>query len=77
MNITDVRTIPLFGETPMTGWTVEPGPDENMHTLVEVQTDEGERHWKCFYQQSPGRWGDGVVAPQYHWGERAGTRARI
>ena len=41
MKITDIRTIPLFGETPMTGWTHEPGPDENMHTLVEVQTDEG------------------------------------
>ena len=37
MKITDIRTIPLFGETPMTGWTIEPGPDENMHTLVEVQ----------------------------------------
>jgi len=41
MKITAVKTHALFGETPMTGWTSEPGPDENLHTLVEIQTDEG------------------------------------
>ena len=41
MKITDVRTIPLFGETPETGWSREPGPAENLHTLVLVETDEG------------------------------------
>ena len=39
MKITDVRSIPLFGETPMTGWTQEPGPDENLHTLLVIETD--------------------------------------
>ena len=41
MKITDGRTIPLFGETPETGWSREPGPAENLHTLVLVETDEG------------------------------------
>jgi L-alanine-DL-glutamate epimerase-like enolase superfamily enzyme len=41
MKITNVRTIPLFGETPETGWSREPGPEENLHTLVVVETDEG------------------------------------
>ena len=41
MKITDIRTIPLFGETPQSGWTAETPPSENLHTLVEVQTDEG------------------------------------
>ena len=41
MRISEVRTIPLFGETPATGWTREPGPDENLHTLIEIETDEG------------------------------------
>ena len=56
MKITEIRTIPLFGETPMTGWTVEPGPDENMHTLVEVQIGSGRSmpkyHWRkrTFYR---------------------------
>jgi len=39
MKITNVRTIPLFGETPETGWSREPGPEENLHTLVVVETD--------------------------------------
>ena len=41
MKITDVRTIPLFGETPETGWSREPGPADMLHTLVLVETDEG------------------------------------
>ena len=41
MKITDVRTIPLFGETPDTGWSQGTDPSENMHTLVEIETDSG------------------------------------
>ena len=41
MKITNIRTIPLFGETPETGWSREPGPEENLHTLVVVETDAG------------------------------------
>ena len=41
MKITEVKTIPLFGETPETGWSREPGPEENLHTLVVVETNEG------------------------------------
>ncbi len=41
MRITEIRTVPLFGKTPETGWSREPGPDENLHTLVVVDTDEG------------------------------------
>lgn len=41
MRITNIRTIPLLGVTPDTGWAREPGPAENLHTLIEVRTDEG------------------------------------
>ncbi len=41
MQITHIRTIPLFGETPDTGWSQGTDPSENMNTLVEVETDEG------------------------------------
>jgi D-galactarolactone cycloisomerase len=41
VRITDIRTIPLLGVTPDTGWAREPGPAENLHTLIEVRTDEG------------------------------------
>jgi D-galactarolactone cycloisomerase len=39
MKITEVRTIPLLGETPEGGWAHEITPEENLHTLIEVHTD--------------------------------------
>jgi L-alanine-DL-glutamate epimerase-like enolase superfamily enzyme len=40
MKITEVRTIPLMGRTPEGGWDTEIEPEENLHTLIEVVTDE-------------------------------------
>ena len=41
MKITDIRTIPLFGRTPQSGWTAETPASENLHTLIEIETDDG------------------------------------
>lgn len=41
MKVTGVRTIPLRGETPPAGWARGTDPDENLYTLVTVDTDEG------------------------------------
>jgi D-galactarolactone cycloisomerase len=41
MKITEVRAIPLLGETPDSGWAQGTPPAENLHTLLEVHTDEG------------------------------------
>ena len=41
MNIKDIRLIPLVGATPDGGWQQGDGKDDNLHTLVEVLTDEG------------------------------------
>jgi D-galactarolactone cycloisomerase len=41
MKITEVRAIPLLGETPDSGWAQGTPPAENLHTLLEVQTDGG------------------------------------
>jgi L-alanine-DL-glutamate epimerase-like enolase superfamily enzyme len=41
MKIQEIRTIPLAGETPAGGWEHEIRPEENLHTLVEVVSDEG------------------------------------
>jgi D-galactarolactone cycloisomerase len=41
MRITEVKTYPLLGGTVDTGWPGGTDPQENMHTLVEVFTDEG------------------------------------
>lgn len=41
MKIRDVRLLPLVGSTPDGGWAAGWSSDENLHTLVEVITDEG------------------------------------
>lgn len=41
MKIKKIRAIPLFGETPISGWDHETQPEDNLHTLVEVETDSG------------------------------------
>lgn len=41
MKITSLTTIPLMGWTDDTGWDFKFDPQENLHTLIEVQTDEG------------------------------------
>jgi D-galactarolactone cycloisomerase len=40
VKITEVRSIALLGETPAGGWAHEVQPEDNLHTLVEVRTDE-------------------------------------
>ncbi len=41
MKIHEIRSIGLFGETPDGGWAQGYNPDESLHTLIEVHTDEG------------------------------------
>lgn len=41
MKIRDIRLLPLIGSTPDGGWSSGYSEDENLHTLVEVITDEG------------------------------------
>lgn len=53
MTVLEVRTIPLQGRTPDTGWMQGTEPGENMHTLIEVVTDEGLKGYgSCFTSQS-------------------------
>ena len=41
MKIVEIRTIPLLGETPIGGWAHEIQPQDNIHTLVEIESDQG------------------------------------
>ncbi len=41
MRIQSIRVAGLRGATPKGGWTAELGPDDVVHTLVVVHTDEG------------------------------------
>src|SRR5258708_3303356 len=45
MKITRVTSIPLMGETPPGGWAHEIAPEDNVHTLIKVETDEGLIGW--------------------------------
>lgn len=49
MKITEVRAIPLIGATPDGGWAQGFDPDENLHTLIQVRTDEGLTGWGSCY----------------------------
>jgi len=41
MKITAIRSTGLFGETPKGGWTNEIKPNDSVHALIAVHTDEG------------------------------------
>ena len=41
MKIQDIRLLPLVRSTPDGGWSAGFSPDDNLHTLVELITDEG------------------------------------
>ncbi len=41
MKITAIRSTGLFGETPKGGWSHEIKPDDSVHALIAVHTDDG------------------------------------
>ncbi len=41
MKITEIRAAGLCGATPAGGWSEELAPDDSVHTLISVATDEG------------------------------------
>ncbi len=43
MRIREIRTIGLSGGTPQGGWSFELNPEDSLHTLVVVETDEDVR----------------------------------
>jgi D-galactarolactone cycloisomerase len=49
MRIRSIHAVGLYGATPEGGWEVELRPDDCVHTLVTVMTDEGVMgHGSCF-----------------------------
>src|SRR5687767_13126859 len=40
MKIREIRSIPLMGRTPQGGWDHDVDPEENLHTLGQVLTDD-------------------------------------
>ncbi len=53
IKIVSVTTIPLKGKTPDGGWAQGFDPDENLHTLIEIETDAGiSGMGSCYTSQS-------------------------
>lgn len=49
MKIVEIEVVPLTGATVDGGWPQGHEPQENLHTLVQVRTDEGLHGWgSCF-----------------------------
>jgi L-alanine-DL-glutamate epimerase-like enolase superfamily enzyme len=53
MKVTEARTIPLRGATPDGGWAQGYDPNEDLHTLIEIRTDDGVvGYGSCFTSQA-------------------------
>ncbi len=53
MKIDRIRTIPLLGETPDTGWAQQTDRQECLHTLIEITADSGlVGYGSCFTSQA-------------------------
>ena len=49
MKIVEVEVVPLIGDTVDGGWPQGHEPQENLHTLIQIRTDEGLVGWgSCF-----------------------------
>ena len=41
LRITRIEAVPLFGESPKGGWSAESRPQDSIHALIAVHTDDG------------------------------------
>src|SRR5688500_20403197 len=66
MKIVDVRSAGLRHGTPEGGWAREIQPDDCVHTLIAVLTDEGVAGWgSVFTNDQLGRGALAVLEPRY------------
>jgi D-galactarolactone cycloisomerase len=77
MKIRDIRAIGLRGRTPEGGWSNELRPEDCVHTLIAVNTDEGLTGWgSVFTSEDLVRGSLGVLEPLYK-GENALEPERV
>jgi D-galactarolactone cycloisomerase len=77
MKIREIRAIGLRGRTPEGGWSNELRPDDCVHTLLAVDTDEGLTGWgSVFTNDQLVRGALGVLEPLYR-GENALEPVRV
>src|SRR3954465_12356511 len=77
MKITEIRAAGLRGSTPAGGWTNDIRPDDCVHTLIAVVTDEGVTGWgSVFTNDALVKAALDVLAPLYR-GENALEPERV
>src|SRR5436305_6330016 len=77
MKITEIRSAGLRHGTPEGGWSNEIRPEDCVHTLIAVFTDEGVMGWgSAFTSDVLGRGALGVLEPLYR-GENALEPERV
>jgi D-galactarolactone cycloisomerase len=52
VKISSIVAAPLLGESPKGGWSHEIGPEDSVHTLIAVHTDEGITGFGSFFTNS-------------------------
>jgi D-galactarolactone cycloisomerase len=75
-----IREITAYGlrvRTPEGGWSNELQPDDCVHTIVKVDTDEGLIGWGCLHVGVAGEGFPGDSTTACHRGTCAGAGARI
>ena len=66
MKILEVRAAGLRGRTPLGGWSNELKPDDCVHTIIAVLTDEGLTGWgSAFTSEELVRGALSVLEPLY------------
>ncbi len=77
MKIREIKAVGLRGRTPEGGWSNELRPEDCVHTLIAVHTDEGLTGWgSVFTNDQLVRGALGVLEPLYR-GENALEPARV
>ncbi len=77
MKIREIRSAGLRGETPLGGWANEPKPEDCIHTLLAVLTDEGLVGWGSAFTNDELVRGALTVLRPFYLGENALEPERV
>lgn len=77
MKIREIRSAGLRGETPLGGWANEPKPEDCIHTIIAVVTDEGSVGWGSAFTNDELVRGALTVLRPFYTGESAIEPERV
>src|SRR5438477_7247961 len=77
MKIREIRAFGLYGSTPEGGWSNELRPEDCVHTILAVLTDEGRTGWGCIFTSVELVRGSLTVLQPLYQGENALEPERV